>query len=104
MTKELCSCGKTSVWCYLPGYSAGDSSYHCDDCVPRGCECNYDYTNTDLYDSKKPEGEENVDWKWIEEGICWTQIDSRKREYPCSEYEFDPDGFERAINPHIYEK
>jgi hypothetical protein len=96
MTKELCKCGKVSVWVYLPGYSSGDTPYSCDDCVPRGCECNYAYL-----DEIKPLWEENVDWKWIEKDVRWTALDTKQREYPCAEYEFDPDGFEREINPHI---
>lgn len=106
MSKELCSCGKVSVWFYLPGYSSGGSPYFCDDCVPRGCECNYDYCDSGAYhppldESRKPEGEENVDWKWIEKDVCWTPLDSKQREFPCSEYDFEPEGYGREINPHI---
>jgi hypothetical protein len=52
-------------------------------------------------DEIKPLWEENVDWKWIEKDVRWTALDTKQREYPCAEYEFDPDGFEREINPHI---
>ena len=95
MTKELCECGKISVWVYMPGYSSGSHPYFCDDCVPRGCECNYGYS-----DEIEPLWEENVDWKWIEKDVSWTALDDKKREYPCVEYEYEPDGFERTINPH----
>jgi hypothetical protein len=50
-----------------------------------------------------PEGVEGVDWKWIEDGSIWTSIDDKGREWPCAEYDNDPDGYEREINPHEYE-
>ena len=108
MTKEMCECGNRAVWVYMPGYSSGDNPYSCDDCVPRGCECNYHYHDVNLYhpplDSPAMStGIENEDWKWKEERV-WCFIDEKGREYPCSEYDYDPDGFEREINPHIYEK
>jgi hypothetical protein len=44
---------------------------------------------------------ENVDWKWIDEGKIWTRLDDKCREYPCAEYDWDPDGYKRDINPHV---
>ena len=106
MTKELCKCGKLAVWVYMPGYSFGDSPYSCDDCVPRGCECNHRYVNIDDYEPHfdnpdLPEGDEGVDWKWIDHGKVWVFLDEKGREYPCAEFDRDYDGFEREINPHI---
>ena len=106
MTKELCDCGKVAVWCYMPGYSSGESPYSCDDCVPRGCDCNRIFCSVDAYDppldtTSLPEGEENVDWKWIEKDVVWASLDEKGREYPCEEYDHDSEGYERDINPHI---
>ena len=89
--KDLCDCGKVAVWCYLPGYCNGDNPNHCDDCVPRGCTCNY-HSIQEEYDDQ-PEGVEGVDYKWISETI-WTEIDDQGREYPCVEYDYDEDGWE----------
>jgi hypothetical protein len=100
MLKELCDCGKVAVWCYMPGYSSGSSPYFCDECIHRGCDCNY----TSIEESDLPEGQEGIDWKWIEDGSIWTSIDDNGREWPCAEYDYDPDGYERKINPHEYEK
>jgi len=101
MTKELCKCGKRAVWDYMPGYSNGDHPYFCDDCVGRGCECNHRYVKDELFkEGDPPEGEEGNDWIWIEEGKIWTIIDEMTREYPCAEDDYDPDGFERELNPH----
>ena len=107
--KELCECGKIAVWDYMPGYSSGESSYSCDDCVPRGCDCNHNYCEVDAYhpplnNKNLPVGEEGVDWKWIEKDKVWTELDDKGREYPCAEYMWDPEGFERDFNPHEYEK
>jgi hypothetical protein len=99
MSKELCECGNFAVWVYMPGYSSGNHPYFCNDCVHRGCSCNHKYIN-EVY-TNNPEGEEGIDWKWIEEGLIWTYIDEKSREYPCAEYEWDPDGYEREINPHM---
>ena len=109
MTKERCECKNLATWCYIPGFSNDDHPYFCDDCVPRGCECNHNYCDVNAYQpplesSLVPEGKEGVDWKWIEEGICWVDLDGKQREYPCAEYDYDPDGYEREINPHEYEK
>ena len=106
MTKELCECGKIAVWCYIPGYSRGGNPYHCDDCVPRGCECNYNYSDVNAYhppldEQNLPEGIQDVDWKWIDVDKIWTYIDDKGREYPCAEYDWEPDGYEREINPHL---
>lgn len=99
MENELCDCGKKAVWVYMPGYSSGENSFHCDDCVPRGCSCNYRYVDVNAYhppldEPDIPEGEENKDWKWIEPGV-WTWIDERGREYPCVEHSYEEDGFEK---------
>lgn len=94
--KELCDCGAISVWCYMPGFSSGCNPYFCDDCVPRGCECNHYSTRDEDY---IPEGgfsptEDDGRFKWISETI-WTHIDEKGREYPCCEYMYDEEGFEK---------
>jgi len=98
MSKELCSCGQVAVWDYMPGFSNGNSSVFCDDCVPRGCYCNHRYTDVNAYHPPLeqpdiPEGEEGIDWKWVMEGV-WCHIDEKGREYPCVEYMFKEDGWE----------
>lgn len=101
MLKEYCECGKMSTWCYMPGHSSGRSPYYCNDCVPRGCDCNHIYCGPESDHREYPtEGTENVDWRWIEEGKIWVHLDEKGREYPCAEYDWDPDGYERDINPH----
>ena len=103
MLKELCDCGKISLWCYMPGYISGDNPYSCDDCVPRGCSCNHRFIDEEYFDEyfdDLPEGEENKDWVWIKEGV-WTYIDEEGKQYPCSEYDYSDDGYERELNPHI---
>ena len=106
--KELCECGKIAVYCYMPGFSNGDNPHFCDDCVRRGCDCNHVYIDRDAYHpalnkSILPEGEEGVDWIWIEKNVVWTDIDSKGRQYPCGEYDYDSEGWEREFNPHIDE-
>jgi putative (di)nucleoside polyphosphate hydrolase len=40
-------------------------------------------------------------WKWIEKDKIWVDIDSQGREFPCVEYMWNPEGWEREINPHV---
>jgi len=98
--KELCDCGNVAVWCYMPGYSGGGNPYHCDECVPRGCECNHYSTRAEDY---FPPGDVNVEGitpdpedepvLWLNEHT-WTHLDERGREYPCCEYMYSEDGWE----------
>ncbi len=103
MKKELCSCGKMATWLYMPGYAKGESPFHCDDCVPRGCSCHnrpvskFSYGHSPLEKDDLPEGKENVDWKWIEKDVQWTHIDTQGREFPCCEYEYEEEGFDSPL-------
>jgi hypothetical protein len=97
MTKELCECGNLAIWAYLPSASQDYHPYYCDDCVPRGCMCQYRYID----ESESPDGDENKDWIWIEKDVCWVDLDEKQREYPCAEFDWEPGGYEREINPHI---
>jgi len=99
--KELCNCGKMAVWCYMPGYSGGGNSYSCDDCVPRGCECNQYSTRAEDYSPPgdvSGEGisptEDDEPIKWLSNHI-WTRVDEQGREFPCCEYIYDQEGFEK---------
>jgi hypothetical protein len=97
MIREHCSCGNIAVWVYLPGFSSGDNPYFCDDCVNRGCMCNYRFID----EEELPNGDEGKDWIWVEVDVAWVFLDEKQREYPCMEFDYEPDGFEREINPHI---
>ena len=96
---HTCDCGKPAVWDYAPGFSSGENSYFCDDCVPRGCECNHVYVSHEdehlsMFSAEYPVGEENIDWKWIVPNKSWTTLDEKCREYPCCEYWYDENGFD----------
>jgi hypothetical protein len=100
INKDLCDCGAIAVWSYGPGFSNGDNSNFCEDCVPRGCSCNHKYVSVDSYqppleDPYLPEGDEGKDWKWLDEKKThWCYIDEKGREYPCSEFFYDEDGWD----------
>jgi hypothetical protein len=96
MTKERCECGKLAIWVYMPGYSNGDHPFFCDDCVPRGCECNHRF----IGDEELPNGEEGKNWIRVDNNN-WVFLDEKQREFPCSEFDNDPDGYERELNPHL---
>ena len=99
MNKILCSCGCKASWDYLPGFSSGDSSYFCDDCVGRGCSCNHRYVDINAYhppldNPDLPDGIEGEDWKWLEQDKVWCYIDDKGREYPCAEYDYSEEGYD----------
>lgn len=100
MSKHLCDCGKMAVWLYGPSYSEGVNPFHCDDCVPRGCTCNWRYVT-----SRGLPTEEDKPWKWVVqgpeaeygeilEGKIWVRLDTDSRESPCAEYDWDGEGWD----------
>lgn len=96
-------CEKNATWEYMGGTGVAPA---CDDCVHRGCECNYRFVDVNAYtppltNPDMPEGEENVDWKWIEKDKVWVSLDEKGREYPCCEYDYDENGFEIDDEPEI---
>ena len=105
--KEVCrKCGKVATWVYIPGYQGGGSPFSCDDCVSRGCSCNYRYVKEEEFEDDLPEGEEGIDYKWVEcnpfnenqkyeKGVVWTSLDEKGREYPCCEYDYEKEGFNK---------
>ena len=110
--KEKCDCGKVAQWIYMPGFSSHANPYFCDDCVSNvddiGCSCCW---NTALEQEglpqDLPEGIEGKDWRWVEneenefmgeitkEDGYWINLDERGRPYPCIEFEFNEDGFDK---------
>lgn len=91
-----------AVWLLM---SANEDThpFFCDNCVSRGCSCNWNHISNNLEDL--PEGIEGKDWKWIEynndefygtilTGTIWTYIDEHGRQSPCCEYDYDKDGFD----------
>jgi len=110
--KEKCDCGNMAKWVYMPGFSSGESPYICDDCISSpediGCSCCW---NTALEQEglpqDLPEGIEGKDWRWVEhegdefldkitkEDGYWLNLDERGRPYPCVEYEFSDEGFDK---------
>jgi hypothetical protein len=96
---ENCNCGQSAVWLYMPGFQEGNP-FFCNDCVPRGCECNNRHVSKDAYhppleNPDLPEGIEGVDWKWIAKDEIWCSIDDKGREWPCCEYDYDEEGYEK---------
>lgn len=106
LNKEKCARCKTkmAVWIYMPG----NGNYYCNDCVSRGCSCNYHYNKPDTDGHRDiPKGIEGKDWKWVEQEATkeekaivkadglFVYIDEEGREYPCCEYDYDEDGFDK---------
>jgi len=99
MEKELCKkCGNLATYWYMPGYFDKSSPYHCENCVPRNCECNHRYVDVNAYfpplDEPDFPTEKDHQIEWIEEGKIWCSLDEKGRHYPCCEYMYDEEGFD----------
>jgi hypothetical protein len=77
MKKKCLKCGALATWIYMPIYH--DYSY-CDDCVPRGCSCNFTLTDDCSFLI--------IDGEFIED------LDDKGRKLPCCEYDFFEEGVE----------
>ena len=88
--KEKCKCGKKATWIYMPG---GGDDFKCDDCVSRGCSCNYHHEGYEGLPTEE-DGVEGVDWKWVLKNEIWVVLDEKGREYPCVEFEYEEEGFD----------
>lgn len=63
-------CGESAAWRYDP--AEGTNPYWCDNCVSRGCSCQYESS----YDEQGNEIE----------GSSVPLLDEQGRQYPCVEY------------------
>lgn len=68
--RKCFKCNKMAVWYYMPWSLRKDNSYYCDNCISRGCSCNFDDDGKDLIK------------------------DEFGRDLPCIEYEYCETGFE----------
>lgn len=93
-----------AVYLYMSS-SNDDNPFYCDDCVSRGCTCNWRYVKQEDNELDLPTTEDGP-WKWvtqketetmdeIKEGMYWTHLDDKGREYPCVEFMYDKDGFDK---------
>ena len=91
--KQKCDCGNIATWLYMPCSSSKENPFYCDDCVPRGCSCN----NTSLkedYAQQEIEGNDKNGYNYKIENDYIIPLDEQGREFPCSEYDYDEDGYE----------
>lgn len=101
MEKELCKCNKVALWWYAPATDQETMNrYYCDDCVPRGCECNHEYVDQNF---DRPDElprilpnlpEEDEKFIWIEENKIWAHIDDKGRKWPCVEFWYEENGWD----------
>lgn len=95
-----CDCEKHTVakWCYMPSSKNIVYHYFCDDCVPRGCSCNHEYTPDSPVGigngfGEFPPNENEVGWKWLEKPYKWCMTDESGRQFPCCEFDYSSDGY-----------
>lgn len=110
--KIKCTCGKIATWLYMPNTDNLNSPFYCDNCVSRGCNCNWrSIEEPALYGTSEnklmPQGIEGVNWKWVDQNMAtaqgikqpipekkyWTFLDINKKEFPCCEYEYEESGY-----------
>lgn len=107
MAKRLCDCGSVAQWLYMPSSERNFNPYVCDDCISsvddQGCSCNWYYTDVNAYhppldNPELPEGVEGKDWCWVpshKDQGAWQYLDEKGRPYPCCEYWYNDEGFEK---------
>ena len=114
-TLEHCSCGKLATWIYMPGFANDNSPFFCDDCVVTKdegpCSCNFKHI-TSFTDDELKELKEGLDYKFVVkedliklnpnaevlnfvEGALIYYLNDNGRPYPCAEYEYNEEGFEK---------
>jgi hypothetical protein len=72
--------------------------FYCEECVPRGCECNNRYVKEEENPDNPPsELSEFNKWKWIIPGKVWCYIDEEGREYPCCEFDYEKEGWDKRV-------
>jgi len=102
---QKCDCGKTAVYTYMPASDSSENPYYCDDCISDenndGCSCNWHWIGTnasveDAWEIELPEGVEGKDWRWVnDKKEYWISLDDRGRPYPCCEFDYDENGYEK---------
>lgn len=75
-------CNAIATWIYMP--SDGDGQC-CDNCVPRGCSCNFKY-------SDKLDADGCPALIVDDHGNPVEETDEQGRLYPCCEWDYDPYG------------
>lgn len=125
--KHKCSkCGKMATWLYMP--STKGRYFYCDDCVPRGCECNvYNikdfpksengitqtiYWNKEEYEkyfiSENHYSNEEVikggSPNKKDDSLYYEILDDFGRREPCCEFVYSNDGFELEIPEIVIKK
>ena len=97
-TLNRCSCFKKPTWVYGPK-TTNTNNLYCDECVPSGCECNYEYIDEEYLSGKHTLGDiydlylhlpKDENHKWITEH-SWVHTDDKGRPFPCAEF-FHIDG------------
>jgi hypothetical protein len=79
-------CGKIPKkgWYYMPSTKDNCDHFYCDDCVPRGCSCNWDLNEGIDYGSEAATDSKNYH----------EILDEKHRPLPCCEYSFVDNEFE----------
>ena len=113
-------CNKTATWLYMPSTEKG-CRFFCDDHVPRGCSCNvYDlecdgepeedqlgctiWWNREDYDKCYIKHLNPIEYATKErqpDSFYYEVLDEDGKRWPCCEYDYSPDGYERSHNFYV---
>jgi hypothetical protein len=107
--KELCghckkfASGKIATWYYMPSTEYADESpFYCDDCVPRGCECQIKRTFAE-HDEQRFYVEFDEMMEAFKDGKPHPLMDRHCKDdegklLPCIEFEYNEFGFEEGTD------
>ena len=107
--KELCghckkfASGKIATWMYMPADGLlRRSPFYCDDCVPRGCDCQIEWEDGDIHPVSHKEINDGLK---DEKSLAYKRHrkDDEGRLMPCCEFDYEEFGFEHmeeTMNEH----
>lgn len=89
MKNKCYNCNQVAKWLYIPGKNEPTGcDFFCDDCVPRGCSCNWEL---------RPGVEANIGRSGCiinPDTDYYEPVDEDGRKYPCCEYWYRENGWE----------
>lgn len=94
MSLKKCECGKIATWWYMPASTIKFDPFYCDDCVPRGCDCQTRHVREPNLEEDDLPTADDLPFKWVKFGKIWKHVDENGRDLPCVEFDYSEEGYD----------